>query len=205
MAEREKYAVVELKVRVKEPLRDRIEAAARDRGVSMNAEVISRLEKSFALENDVADAFGGKQLFSFMQSISAAMRQAGEIATKSTDFDHIVTCPPWLTEPHAFDHAAKAGRMVIEAFRPPADASPSPAFPARSAEASLHERNTLIDAIVERLMPRMKRAPIPDHTLIPRDAADPTDGEQHDGKHHPPGQVQLASKIRGRRARRPNR
>ena len=205
MAEREQYAVVELKVRVKEPLRDRIEAAARDRGVSMNAEVISRLERSFARENDVADAFGGKRLFSFMQSIAAAMRQAGEIAAASTRPNIVITDPPWLTEPHAFDQAAKAGRVVMEAFLPPVNTSPMPSFPAGGGEASLHERKVLIEELTDYLLFRMNRASIPDHTLIPRDTADPTDGEQHDGEHHPPGPVQLAPEVRGRRARRRNR
>jgi hypothetical protein len=47
MADREKTAIVDLKVRMKEALRERIEIAARERGVSLNAEAVRRLEGTF--------------------------------------------------------------------------------------------------------------------------------------------------------------
>lgn len=47
MAKREQSATVDLKVRMKEPLRADLERAARRRGVSMNAEAVARLEQSF--------------------------------------------------------------------------------------------------------------------------------------------------------------
>ena len=43
MADRDRTATVDLKMRMKEPLRARLESAARDRGISMNAEAVGRL------------------------------------------------------------------------------------------------------------------------------------------------------------------
>jgi hypothetical protein len=45
---RKKSATVGLMVRMKEPLRAKIEKAAKARGVSMNTEATSRLERSFS-------------------------------------------------------------------------------------------------------------------------------------------------------------
>lgn len=55
MAERKKTAIVNLRVRTKEPLRAQIEKAARKRGVSMNAETVARLEASFR-DDDIESA-----------------------------------------------------------------------------------------------------------------------------------------------------
>jgi hypothetical protein len=47
MVERDETAYVQLKFRVKERLRAGLERAARGHGVSLNAEIVARLEKSF--------------------------------------------------------------------------------------------------------------------------------------------------------------
>jgi Arc-like DNA binding domain len=47
MPQREKTATVNLRVRMKEHLREQIEATAGHRGVSLNAEAVARLERSF--------------------------------------------------------------------------------------------------------------------------------------------------------------
>lgn len=44
---RKKTAIVNMKLRMREPLRRAIEMAAKSRGISMNAETVSRLEQSF--------------------------------------------------------------------------------------------------------------------------------------------------------------
>ncbi len=54
MAMRPKSATVQLKVRLKEPLRARIEVAAKGNGVSMNAEIGDRLRGSFDREDLLA-------------------------------------------------------------------------------------------------------------------------------------------------------
>lgn len=54
MARRKQDAKAQIKVRVREHLRARIEAEARKRDVSLNDEVVARLEASFDLERQVA-------------------------------------------------------------------------------------------------------------------------------------------------------
>jgi hypothetical protein len=44
---RKQTAIVGLKVRLREPLRKKLEVAAKKRGVSLNAELVARLEHSF--------------------------------------------------------------------------------------------------------------------------------------------------------------
>ena len=50
MAARKQTAIVGLKVRLREPLRKKLEVAAKKKGVSLNAELVSRLEESFLVE-----------------------------------------------------------------------------------------------------------------------------------------------------------
>ena len=54
---RDRTAVADVKTRLREPLRARLERAAKHRGVSMNSEIVDRLERSFARDED----FGGPQ------------------------------------------------------------------------------------------------------------------------------------------------
>ncbi len=62
MAERARSDTIQLKPRMKEPLRAKLEAAAEAKGVSLNAEMVHRLESSF-LDEDAGDReFGGRQL-----------------------------------------------------------------------------------------------------------------------------------------------
>ena len=44
---RKKSDTIQLKVRMKEPLRARLEKAAKSNGLSLNAEAVARLEQSF--------------------------------------------------------------------------------------------------------------------------------------------------------------
>jgi hypothetical protein len=54
-AKRDQAAVADVKTRLREPLRARLERAARDHGISMNQEICNRLERSFQREEE----FGG--------------------------------------------------------------------------------------------------------------------------------------------------
>jgi Arc-like DNA binding domain len=47
MAGRDEATPVQIKLRMKEPLRAMLEESARERGISMNAELVRRLERSF--------------------------------------------------------------------------------------------------------------------------------------------------------------
>jgi hypothetical protein len=56
MVDRDETANAQLKVRMKEPLRAALEKAAQERGVSLNAEIVHRLERSFDLEQRLKEA-----------------------------------------------------------------------------------------------------------------------------------------------------
>jgi hypothetical protein len=62
MTKRSKAATVDIGLRVKEPVRARVERAAKDNGVSMNAEISSRLDSSFAREDVFDRMFGGPEM-----------------------------------------------------------------------------------------------------------------------------------------------
>ena len=51
---------VQLKIRMKEPLRAALEMGAKEKGVSLNAETVSRIERSFREEATKDDDFGDK-------------------------------------------------------------------------------------------------------------------------------------------------
>jgi hypothetical protein len=55
LAKRDQTAIADIKTRLREPLRAKLERAAKRHGVSMNAEIGDRLERTFRQE----DAFGG--------------------------------------------------------------------------------------------------------------------------------------------------
>ena len=88
MAERSRSDTIQLKARMKEPLRAKLEAAAEARGVSLNAEMVHRLEQSFTedfgsesnrilmraltLANKMAEITTGKDVFSDRETAQAA-------------------------------------------------------------------------------------------------------------------------------------
>ena len=69
---RAKSATVDLKARMKEPLRAKLEVAAKTRGVSLNFEMVSRLESSFAKESAQDDALGGAETHAVLRMFGAA-------------------------------------------------------------------------------------------------------------------------------------
>jgi hypothetical protein len=75
MARRKESETVQLAVRMKEPLRAALEEAARRRGVSMNAETIARLERSF--EQD--DRFGGAAMLAMANLMAGAFLRGGQL------------------------------------------------------------------------------------------------------------------------------
>ena len=224
MAGRQRVRVADIKVRLKEPLRARVEAAARDRGVSMNAEFISRLERSFVQDDELQVGPSGKDVILFMRAIMAAMKKAGEISAASRRPAAIVTDPPWLTEPHAFDQAVRAANGVMEAFRPPSEQFLPPAT-ADARESGEHRQSTktynsldaelalaLTDAVIakkhsslaelrEHVLLELERLFSRGFGFIPRAQIENIEEQEHEGQHHSTGKVQLAAKVRSGSAR----
>lgn len=75
---RAKSATVDLKVRMKEPLRAKIEAAARARGVSLNAEAVDRLKWSFVEEDYRFEEFGGPGGYGIFRVLGGAAAALGD-------------------------------------------------------------------------------------------------------------------------------
>jgi predicted HicB family RNase H-like nuclease len=79
---REKSATIQLKMRMKEPLRARLEESARDRGVSLNAEGVSRLERSF----QDRDSLGLRVTAQTKRNLQKAAAASGRSQSQEAEF-----------------------------------------------------------------------------------------------------------------------
>ena len=116
MVRRSKAATVELKLRLKEPLRAAINRAAHENGMSMNTDMVRRLERSIHRD----DGLGGPRVATIVEAMASAMRSAGEhgaFAATGKPHKH----GSWFEHPYAFDQAMKAATAVLEFFRPPGE------------------------------------------------------------------------------------
>lgn len=105
MATRRQSATVDLKVRMKEPLRAKLERVARQRGVSMNAEAVDRLERSFI----EAESWGGVAVLNLARLAAAALVQAGQREAQSKNL------PPdqWVNDNHCYMAALEFAMKVL--------------------------------------------------------------------------------------------
>jgi hypothetical protein len=78
MTRRPKAATVDIGLRVKEPMRARIERESKQRGVSMNAEITDRLETSFTREDSFDRFFGGPEMRQMATLWAAAFVQGAK-------------------------------------------------------------------------------------------------------------------------------
>lgn len=113
MDEREKSATVDLKVRMKEPLRARIEAAAKERGVSMNAEAVDRLERSFATD----DQHGSPQVANMARMMVSAFVAGGQMAA-AEDGRPWSAPAEWIFDAAAYEAAAGQVLYMLAMFHP---------------------------------------------------------------------------------------
>lgn len=108
----------QLKLRLREPLRRALETAAKKRGASINYETTRRLEQSFVADQQLDQAFGGREIYGLMRVVSTAFVEAGMIAA------HSVSAQNFVENPFAFDQAVHAANKVLEAFRPAGEIMP---------------------------------------------------------------------------------
>jgi hypothetical protein len=123
VTDRDRKAIVDLKVRMREPLRAQIEEAARDRGVSMNAEAVDRLERSFDRASEHAlDLAYGRPLAAIIELAGRLMLRVGERgafdSTQRTD-----RVDDWLSDPYAYNQARDAVVYLLNALKPSGDPS----------------------------------------------------------------------------------
>jgi hypothetical protein len=91
MPERDDTAKAQLKVRLREPLRARLEAEAKRNGYSLNSEIVARLEASIRDSELGAIIFGDPQLFGLVDTIARVIRAAELRAGK-----------PWTESPATY-------------------------------------------------------------------------------------------------------
>ena len=123
MAKRKKTATVQLKVRMKEPLRGQLEKAAKARGVSLNSEAVDRLDRSFhnqALVNEVLEAMFGKPLAATLLTIGRAMDNPGRMRAFN-ETGTLEGSSAWFDHPAGFDQAVQAVTHLLERLRPSGD------------------------------------------------------------------------------------
>jgi hypothetical protein len=126
MTKRDDAATVDLKVRMKEPLRAAIESAAQQHGISMNAEAVARLDQSFdrgdLLPEVMALAYG-REVAGILMLMGRAMASTGPHAG-FLGSPTIEGSQRWFSDPYAYDQAARAAHRVLEALRPEGEIAP---------------------------------------------------------------------------------
>jgi hypothetical protein len=220
-AKRNATAVVVLKVRLKEPLRARVESAARQRGVSMNAEFAHRLAWSFEKEDQLREVFGSKEVLSLLRCTAVAMNRAGQLAVTSAPWSSAKQAAPWWEDPYAFDQATKAALGVMGSFRPPGslpDLFYSAGGELRAVEFRFYD--TAGSEAQSSATPNFRvygKEIVPDPTLLmmikdyvtrktkqagrSSESTEQTgSGGKHEGQHHAPRPAKLAAKVRSWRA-----
>ena len=114
MAKRGKSPRAQVPLRIPEAQRARIEKAAKSRGVSMNTEIIERLERSFEIE----DRLGGPKVAKLVEIIGIVMGSTGEQTATFLDGSKTYDQGEWLAVPYAFDQARRAANAILDYHEP---------------------------------------------------------------------------------------
>ena len=124
MADRKQTATVDLKVRMKEPLRAALEKAAHKKGRSLNAEAVQRLERSFRSESQnlvsvIVNATIGGELKWVTPEHGREMRfsPSAKAQMKQRICDFIASLPEAEESSLSDEEFEELSRMVDEANR----------------------------------------------------------------------------------------
>ena len=161
---RPKSATINLKVRMKEPLRAKIEAAARMRGVSLNNEVVQRLTLSFEREgaekdrreairdtvlDGIYESFGGLQNFGVMKILAGILQNVEYRMGES-----------WLEDPDAFRETLIGINAMLEEIAPPAptdEGSPLRSVVAGTGQIGMWAKDETWETVRRRLQEAQKQ------------------------------------------------
>ena len=110
-------AVGHFPLRLPNDLRARIEKAAKDRNISLNAAILERLKGSF----DIEDRLGGPRVVELIQTIATVMKAVGEHAAFMSDPSKLHNQGEWLAQPYGFEQAKQAAETILDAHRPPGE------------------------------------------------------------------------------------
>ena len=107
MAARSRSDTIQLKVRMKEPLRAEIEAAAKAKGVSLNAEIVERLQRASQGEWVEYEKFGGKATYRLMVLLATTLVLVETVTGKK-----------WHKDELTYQEAREAIDAFFVRFRP---------------------------------------------------------------------------------------
>jgi hypothetical protein len=110
---------VQLKVRMKEPLRAQLEKAAAKRGVSLNTEATDRLQQTFLNQKVLQEALDlsfGTQISELLIIIGDVMRSTAQTVTFAARGDPSLEI--WSEDPLVFDKVVQAVEAVLNERRP---------------------------------------------------------------------------------------
>jgi hypothetical protein len=117
---------IQIGLRVSDDLRERIQSAASERGVSINKEITDRLLRS--LEEDVSVSPGGRvngELYAILRVVAAAMDLAGPMAAIMSSLNPD-SGKHWINNSIAYSQAMAAAATVLDGFRPLDVTAPHP-------------------------------------------------------------------------------
>jgi hypothetical protein len=120
---REPASTVDIKIRMKEPLRSEIERSAKEKGISMNAEMVVRLSQSYDRERLLYGALElayGREAAALISILVRELVGSGRISSLiSSDLREAMD--NWLYDPYAYRQAKNAANAVLDAFAPEGD------------------------------------------------------------------------------------
>ena len=115
---------ISLGLKVTAEIKKRLDGAARESGRTQSQEAEYRLQRSFDLEDLLADVLAlayGRQAAGVIMMLSFAMDAAGRGASSVRT---VTGGSDWINDPHAFDQAVKAALSIFEVIRPEGESRP---------------------------------------------------------------------------------
>lgn len=152
---------VPLGLRVTTKIKAKLDLAALESGRSQSQEAELRLEQSFAKERLVHEALDlayGPKMTALILSLARAMQMTGTRASfvcAMNKEDH----SDWMANPFAFDQAAQAARVILEAFRPDAAIT----APRPTLGLSQDQLSQLGEGTAQNLLKAIRNPPKPGH------------------------------------------
>ena len=110
--------VVPLTLRLTPNLRDRLEAAAKEHGTSVNAEIANRLRRSLDDDRRVSNLLETRVGVGIAKLLATVISEVGKIAGFQANYS-VRGAVEWHNNPYAFDFAVRAANVALDAMRPP--------------------------------------------------------------------------------------
>lgn len=107
---------VQFILRTPKDIQSQLEQKAKTRGVSMNAEIVRRLELSLANDRR-AELFEAALPTAIGNVVAATMHEVGKLAGLHSTMT-VEGSLQWYDDPYAYDQAARAGAAIIDWLRP---------------------------------------------------------------------------------------